>query len=147
MGYIFILYTTFRFNIQGYPFRYHFFTSSAYFKMPGEKVRHIIVCKSKDDVAPAKKLAEEQGGVIESTYTIMPGFVYVSSSLLPRLQLLTKLPVSTCLPIPSALSQTAHTSSLPNWTERSPPNRALYRYIYRFICHAIREDFIADQHC
>merc|ERR1711864_17238 len=48
--------------------------------------------------------------------------------------------LSTCLPIPSALSQTAHTSSLPNWTERSPPNRALYRYIYRFICHAIREE-------
>ena len=41
-SYIFILYTTFRFNIQGYPFRYHFFTSSAYFKMPGEKVRHIV---------------------------------------------------------------------------------------------------------
>merc|ERR1711915_807319 len=109
MGYIFILYTTFRFNIQGYPFRYHFFTSSAYFKMPGEKVRHIIVCKSKDDVAPAKKLAEEQGGVIESTYTIMPGFVV-------------DMPADSI-----STSQTAHTSSLPNWTERSPPNRALYR--------------------
>ena len=41
-SYIFILYTTFRFNIQRYPFRYHFFTSSAYLKMPGEKVRHIV---------------------------------------------------------------------------------------------------------
>merc|ERR1712000_226974 len=126
---IFILYTTFRFNIQGYPFRYHFFTSSAYFKMPGEKVRHIIVCKSKDDVAPAKKWLKSK----EESLSLPT----------PSCQAL----LSTCLPIPSALSQTAHTSSLPNWTERSPPNRALYRYIYRFICHAIREDFIADQHC
>ncbi|KAG4442553.1 hypothetical protein IFR05_001965 [Cadophora sp. M221] len=43
--------------------------------MPGTMVRHIIVCKSNEDVAPAKKLAEEQGGVIETTYTFMPGFV------------------------------------------------------------------------
>ncbi|KAH7309245.1 hypothetical protein BKA65DRAFT_519485 [Rhexocercosporidium sp. MPI-PUGE-AT-0058] len=46
-----------------------------HFKMAGEKIRYIVECKTEDDVAPAKKFAEEQGGVIESTYTIIPGFV------------------------------------------------------------------------
>ncbi|KUJ16646.1 uncharacterized protein LY89DRAFT_734740 [Mollisia scopiformis] len=38
-------------------------------------VRHIVNCKTKADVEPAKKLVEEQGGKIVDTYTLIPAFV------------------------------------------------------------------------
>ncbi|KAJ5050345.1 uncharacterized protein L3040_002228 [Drepanopeziza brunnea f. sp. 'multigermtubi'] len=40
-----------------------------------EKIRHIVNCKTKEDVEPAKKLAIEQGGTIVDTFTLIPAFV------------------------------------------------------------------------
>ncbi|KAK0112603.1 hypothetical protein ONS95_014346 [Cadophora gregata] len=31
-------------------------------------IKHIICCAKEEDVAPAKKFAEEQGGVIDTSY-------------------------------------------------------------------------------
>merc|ERR1711964_771516 len=103
MGYIFILYTTFRFNIQGYPFRYHFFTSSAYFKCQERRLDTLLFA------SPRTTLHQQRSWLKSKEESL--------SLPTPSCQAL----LSTCLPIPSALSQTAHTSSLPNWTERSPP--------------------------